>query len=79
MGHLVAGRSIPRTLDVPVNGSFAGSVGTFIANDALNDKPITVRFTWHPSAGANPVWKQAFSADDGTTWEANWVMEFVRQ
>jgi hypothetical protein len=69
----------PHTLDVPVIGSFAGSVGTFIANDSLNGKPITVRFTWHANPGANPVWEQAFSTDDGTTREANWVMGFVRQ
>ena len=69
----------PHKLDVPVVGSFAGSVGTFFAKDSLNDTPITVRFTWHANLGGNPVWEQAFSADDGKTWETNWVMQFVRQ
>ena len=59
-------------------GSFAGSVGTFLANDRLDGKPITVRFTWHANPGSNPVWEQAFSGDEGKTWETNWVMEFVR-
>lgn len=68
----------PHNLDVPVIGSFAGSVGTFLANDKLDGKPITVRFTWHANPGSNPVWEQAFSGDDSRTWETNWVMEFVR-
>lgn len=69
----------PHQLDVPVVGGFTNSVGVFMANDSLNGKPITVRFTWHANLGGNPVWEQAFSADSGTTWETNWVMEFVRQ
>jgi hypothetical protein len=69
----------PHHLDVPVVGRFSGTVGTFIAKDSLNGKPITVRFTWHANPGLNPVWEQAFSGDDGKTWETNWVMEFVRQ
>ena len=70
---------VPHNLDMPVVGSFEGSVGTFFANDSLDGKPITVRFTWHANPGGNPVWEQAFSGDDGKTWETNWVMEFVRQ
>jgi hypothetical protein len=29
-------------------------------------------------ATETPRWEQAFSADDGDTWETNWVMEFSR-
>jgi hypothetical protein len=72
-------RRAPHSLDVPVVGKFSGCVGTFFAKDSLNGKPVTVRFTWHATAGENPVWEQAFSADDGETWETNWVMEFERQ
>ena len=69
----------PHNLDVPVVGSFSGSVGTFFANDVLDGKPVVVRFTWHTSPSTNPVWEQAFSGDSGKTWETNWVMEFRRQ
>ncbi len=69
----------PHNLEVPVIGKFSGSVGTFFAKDTLNGKPIIVRFTWTTNPGKNPVWDQAFSEDDGKTWETNWVMEFVRQ
>jgi hypothetical protein len=72
-------RRAPHTLDIPVVGKFSGSTGTFFAKDTLNGKPITVRFTWHANPGRNPVWEQAFSADDCDTWETNWVMEFERQ
>ena len=68
----------PHVLDTPVVGKFSGTVGTFFATDKLNGKPITVRFTWQANTGGNPTWEQAFSEDEGTTWETNWVMEFVR-
>lgn len=68
----------PHKLNVPVVGSFVGSVGTFFADDNLDGQPIKVRFTWNSNPGGNPIWEQAFSADDCSTWEANWVMEFKR-
>ena len=72
-------RRAPHNLDVPVVGKFSGPIGTFFARDTLDGKPITIRFIWHANPGSNPVWEQAFSDDDGKTWETNWVMEFVRQ
>jgi len=69
----------PHHLDVPVVGSFSGSLGTFVGNDTLDGKPITVRFTWHAAPSRPPVWEQAFSGDDGTTWETIWVMAFRRR
>lgn len=69
----------PHHLDVPVIGGFSGTTGTFLANDMLEGKPITVRFKWHTNPGGHPVWEQAFSADGGVTWETNWVMEFHRR
>jgi hypothetical protein len=69
----------PHNLDAPVVGSFDGTVGTFLANDSLDGKPIVVRFTWHANPCENPVWEQAFSGDGGKTWEENWVMEFARE
>lgn len=68
----------PHHLDVPVVGSFSGSVGTFFASDTLDGQPIKVRFTWNANPGGNPVWEQAFSNTDGATWETNWVMVFER-
>jgi hypothetical protein len=69
----------PGALDVPVVGSFTNGVGTFLANDSLDGKPIVVRFVWSLPAPNAPRWEQAFSADGGQTWETNWVMEFTRR
>lgn len=68
----------PHHLDVPVIGTFAEHVGVFYAQDMLDGRPIKVRFTWHANPGGNPQWAQAFSDDEGRSWETNWTMEFQR-
>ena len=72
------GRS-PMRLDVPVVGAFDGGVGTFHAQDVLDQVPIRIRFRWFTADADRPRWEQAFSADQGATWEINWTMEFTRQ
>lgn len=71
------GRS-PTTLDPPVMGGFKDGVGHFFGDDALNGKPIKVRFVWSNISVRTARWEQSFSSDAGTTWEPNWVMEFTR-
>jgi hypothetical protein len=66
----------PAQLDVPVVGSFDGDVGTFIARDNFQGRPVLVRFQWRK--GAAPTWQQAMSDDDGESWEVNWMMRFTR-
>ena len=68
----------PHTLDVPVVGRFENGVGEFLADDTLNGQPIRVRFRWSDTQTDAPRWEQAFSADDGQTWEVNWRMQFTR-
>ena len=65
-------------LDPPVFGSFDGDEGVFEGTDALDGKPILVRFTWSRVRTPTPRWEQAFSSDNGRTWETNWVMDFAR-
>jgi len=64
-------------LDPPVFGSFSGDVGVFEGADTFDERPIRVRFTWSGVTTSTPHWEQAFSDDDGETWETNWVMEFT--
>ena len=64
-------------LDPPVFGSFAGDIGIFDGADSFEGRPIRVRFTWYGVKTPTPRWEQAFSDDDGETWETNWVMEFT--
>ncbi len=68
----------PHSLDVPVLGQFKGSIGEFYAEDILNNKPIKVRFRWTGTDTPTPRWEQAFSPDNGTTWEVNWTMDFTK-
>ena len=68
----------PGLLDPPVIGSFAGDTGIFEGDDALDGRPIRVRFTWSGITTPRPRWEQAFSDDGGQTWETNWTMDFTR-
>jgi len=36
-------------------------------------------FVWDKSDIKNPVWSQAFSIDNGNTWEYNWYMYMSKQ
>ena len=68
----------PHHLDPPVVGGFRNGVGTFFAHDTFAGKPILVRFIWSDVTPDSAKWQQAFSDDNGKTWETNWVMEFHR-
>lgn len=59
------------TMDPPVVGSFDGPVGTFYCKDTFQGKAILVMFKWDKTDPNNPVWSQAFSEDNGVTWEMN--------
>jgi hypothetical protein len=67
----------PTALDTPVVGKFSNHIGLFFADDVLGGQPIKVRFTWTALPNENPRWEQAFSKDQGNTWETNWEMQFV--
>jgi hypothetical protein len=61
-------------LDPPVVGSFENNVGHFFTRDSFNNKPIIVVFRWDKRDESNPVWSQASSDDNGSSWEWNWYM-----
>ena len=67
------------TLDKPVSGSFENSAGHFFTRDRFNGKEILVQFKWDVTNPEVPVWSQAFSTDEGETWEWNWYMTFHKQ
>lgn len=58
-------------MDPPVVGSFDGNIGRFYCRDKFNGKDIIVVFQWDKTDPNNPVWSQAFSPDNGKTWEWN--------
>lgn len=59
------------TLDPPVVGSFENKIGHFFCKDTFNGKKIIVVFRWDVRNPNLPVWSQAFSTDNGKTWEWN--------
>jgi len=58
-------------LDPPVVGSFANKVGHFFARDTYKGQKIIVVFRWDVRNPQRPIWSQAFSTDEGKTWEWN--------
>jgi len=68
----------PGLLDPPVIGSFSGDTGVFEGDDTFEGRPIRVRFILSRVGTPNPRWEQAFSDDEGETWETNWIMDFTR-
>lgn len=67
------------TLGIPQIGHFDEAIGDFYAYDQFEGKRILVRFNWNATRPNEPVWSQAFSPDDGQSWEWNWYMRFLRQ
>ena len=66
------------TLDPPMCGRFENGVGTFYGHDHHDGQPVRVRFLWEHSSANTAHWQQAFSTDDGASWETNWHMWFRR-
>ena len=70
--------SLKGVLEPPVHGGFDGGRGEFFGEDHDLGRPVQVRFIWSGTTTRTPQWEQAFSIDNGRTWETNWVMSFTR-
>ncbi len=68
----------PHKIDVPIIGTFADGVGTFLSDDTFENKPIKVRGMFSKVTPTSLQWEQAFSPDGGESWETNWVMRYTR-
>lgn len=62
----------------PVTGSFENGIGQFYTRDLFNGIPIVVIYQWDTTNPEHPSWSQAFSIDDGKTWEWNWEMTLTK-
>jgi hypothetical protein len=65
-------------LTPPVTGRFTNGRGEFRGTDTLNGRRILVRFVISDITRDSCRFEQAFSADDGRTWEANWIATDTR-
>ena len=63
----------------PMMGGFERGHGEFYDREELKGKPIAVRFFWFVDSRDACRWEQAFSGDDGRTWETNWTWDLVRR
>jgi hypothetical protein len=70
--------SLSGGIDPGVTGRFSDGTGTFDGRDTHEGTPVEVRYTWSGITPAAARWAQAFSTDDGRTWETNWIMQLTR-
>jgi len=66
-------------LDAPMIGGFAGGRGEFYNQEIYEGRAIFVRFIFSDITPAAFRLEQAFSADGGKTWEANWIATFRKR
>jgi len=64
-------------LTEPLRGVFDNGIGEFQGTDICRGKRVLVRYVWTDLA-SRPRWEQAYSADEGKTWQINWIMTYER-
>jgi hypothetical protein len=70
---LNAANSSVGTLSVPTIGEFRNGRGEFYDQEPFNGRTILVRNVWSEITADSCRFEQAFSDDDGKTWEVNWI------
>ena len=68
----------PIAIDAPGLGRFEHGIGSFFSDETFEGKPVKVRGIFTPIAADTCQWEQAFSPDQGRSWETNWVMRYTR-
>lgn len=63
---------------IPSVGAFHDGRGEFYSKETLNGRPILVRFIIAPITADSCRFEQAFSGDEGKTWELNWIATDTR-
>lgn len=66
------------TLEVPAVGEFKNGTGEFYNEDTFNGKTILVRFIISDITENSIHFEQAFSTDNGKSWELNWIADDIR-
>jgi hypothetical protein len=66
------------TLATPSVGAFQDGRGEFLDQETYNGRTILVRGVWSDITPNTHRFEQSFSADDGRTWEPNFVADLTR-
>ena len=66
------------TLATPAVGRFEGSRGEFYNDEKIGGRDVRVRFVIEPQGPEVIRFEQAFSIDNGRTWEVNWIATDTR-
>jgi hypothetical protein len=67
------------TLGAAMVGGFAGGRGEFYNQELFDGRAVFVRFIFSDITPTSFRLEQAFSADGGKTWEANWIATFRKR
>ena len=62
----------------PTVGRFQDGRGVFLDKEDLDGRPIVARYIWTNATPTTTHFEQSYSADDGKTWEVNWVADLSR-
>ena len=65
-------------LTAPQVGGFDGDIGLFYGEDVDEGRPVKVVYKWTKRGPNAASWEQAFTYDDGKTWEVNWTIELAK-
>jgi hypothetical protein len=56
-------------------GHFVNGRGEFYKHEAIGGRPVCVRLLWEVRSAKQYHWEQAYSTDEGKTWETNWIID----
>lgn len=60
-------------------GGFEDGIGRFYNQEMFDGRMVAVRFVFSEITPTTFSLEQAFSEDDGASWEANWIAKFERR
>ena len=66
------------SMETPQVGSFENNIGLFYSKDTWEGKKIIIVYKWDRTNPDKPTMSQAFSADNGKTWEWNLHQQFEK-
>ena len=61
------------TMSPPLVGGFVDGLGEFTGREEIDGREVLIRFLIVPEGADTIRFEQAFSPDDGATWETNWI------